>query len=87
MRSTDKKTGRSFVFAAVIMISNTKKHGFGYKDQSESMGPYQYDCPQRIIRLLSPIADFPMPAIPPSGVPALPPTRMSSASAGTGAHR
>jgi Domain of unknown function (DUF6927) len=59
VRSTDKKTGRSFVFAAVIMISNTKKGGFGYKDQSESMGPNQCDCPQRIMRLLSPLAELP----------------------------
>ena len=49
VRSTVKKTGRSFVFAAVIMISNTQKHGFGYKDQTESMGPNQFDCPLRII--------------------------------------
>ena len=59
VRSTEKKTGRSFVFAAVILISNTKKSGFGYKDQDEAMGPCQCDCPLRIIRLLSPIADLP----------------------------
>jgi hypothetical protein len=59
VQSTDKKTGHSFVFAAVIMISNTKKSGFGYKDQTESMGPNQLDCPLRIIRLLSPIGDLP----------------------------
>lgn len=59
VRSTVKKTGRPFVFAAVILISNTKKWGFGYKDQDEAMGPCQCDCPLRIIRLLSPIADLP----------------------------
>jgi hypothetical protein len=37
VRSTVKKTGCSFVFAAVILISNTKKHGFGYKDMTEAM--------------------------------------------------
>jgi hypothetical protein len=61
VRSTDKKTGHSFVFAAVIMISNTKKSGFGYKDMSESMGPCQCDCPDRIMRLLPPLADVPSP--------------------------
>ena len=61
VRSTDKKTGRSFVFAAVILISNTKKHGFGYKDMSESMGPCECGCPDRIMRLLSPVADIPNP--------------------------
>jgi hypothetical protein len=59
VRATDKTTGRSYVFAAVILIRNTKKDGFGYKDQDEGMGPHQYDCPQRIMRLLSPIADLP----------------------------
>jgi hypothetical protein len=59
IKSTDKKTGRSYVLAAVILISNTKKDGFGYKDQDEGMGPHQYDCPLRIMRLLSPIADLP----------------------------
>ena len=59
IRSTDKKTGCSYVFAAVILISNTKKDGFGYKEQDEGMGPHQYDCPQRIMRLLSPIDDLP----------------------------
>jgi hypothetical protein len=59
IRSTEKATGRAFVFAAVILISNTKKDGFGYKDQTETMGPHQYDCPQRIMRLLSPITHLP----------------------------
>jgi hypothetical protein len=62
VRTSDKKTGRSFVFAAVILIRNTKKDGFGYKDQTESMGPNEYDCPQRIMRLLSPVADIPNPS-------------------------
>ena len=83
VRSTEKKTGRSFVFAAVILISNTKKSGFGYKDMSESMGPCEFACPLRIIRLLSPIADLPIPAIPPSGAHALPPSTMSGASGGS----
>ena len=62
VRSTVKKTGCSFVFAAVILISNTKKHGFGYKDMTEAMGPCECDCPQRIMRLLSPVADIPNPS-------------------------
>ena len=60
VRSTEKKTGRSFVFAAVILISNTKKHGFGYKDQDRKHGAVPMRLPpDRIIRLLSPIADLP----------------------------
>jgi hypothetical protein len=59
VRSTDKKTGHSFVFAGVILISNTKKDGFGYKEQDEQMGPGEYACPRRIMRLLSPLPDLP----------------------------
>jgi hypothetical protein len=59
VRSTIKETGHSYVFAAVILISNTKKDGFGYKDQDESMGPNECTCSQRIMRLLSPLADLP----------------------------
>ncbi|MGC2523850.1 MAG: hypothetical protein WA417_14640 [Stellaceae bacterium] len=62
VKSTIKETGRSFVFAGVILISNTKKHGFGYKDMSESMGPWECACPDRIIHLLSPISDIPNPS-------------------------
>jgi hypothetical protein len=62
VKSTVKETGRSFVFAAVILISNTKKHGFGYKDMDETMGPSECACPERIMRLLSPVADFPHPS-------------------------
>jgi hypothetical protein len=62
VRSTDKATGRTFVFAGVILISNTKKHGFGYKDMDEAMGPCECDCPDRIMRLLSPISEIPYPS-------------------------
>jgi len=29
-------------------------HNFGYKDMDETMGPYRYDCPERILKLLTP---------------------------------
>ena len=61
VKSTDKKTRCSFVFAAVILISNTRKHGFGYKDMDETMGPCECDCPQRIMHLLSPLDEIPHP--------------------------
>ncbi|MFZ5650718.1 MAG: DUF6927 domain-containing protein [Bacillota bacterium] len=32
-------------------------YNFGYKDMEESMGPYQYDCPERILKLLTPTND------------------------------
>jgi hypothetical protein len=61
IKSTDKASGASYVFAAVVLISNTKKNGFGYKDMDESMGPCQCACPERIMSLLTPIADLPNP--------------------------
>jgi hypothetical protein len=61
IRNTDKATGKVYVFAAVILISNTRKHGFGYKDMDEGMGPYECACPDRIMRLLSPLAEMPHP--------------------------
>ena len=32
VKITEKITGNSYVLAAVILISNTRKNGFGYKD-------------------------------------------------------
>jgi hypothetical protein len=61
VKCTDKATGKYFVTAAVILISNTQKHGFGYKDMTESMGPCECACPDRIMRLLSPVEDLPYP--------------------------
>jgi len=62
IRSIEKATGTSFVFAAVILISNTQKNGFGYKDMTETMGPCECACPERIMRLLSPVEDIPNPS-------------------------
>ena len=62
LKCTDKTSGNAYVFAAVILISNTRKHGFGYKDMDETMGPYECACPDRIMRLLSPVADIPNPS-------------------------
>jgi hypothetical protein len=61
VKSTDKATAQSYVFAAVILFSNTQKNGFGYKSMDESVGPCQCACPDRIMRVLSPIADIPNP--------------------------
>ena len=80
VKSTDKATEESYVFAAVILISNTKKHGFGYKDMDESVGPCQCDCPDRIMRLLTRrSAISPTPAMPPIGAPASPRRKTAAA--------
>ena len=44
------------VFAVVFLTSTSRKDyfNFSYKDMSEDMGPYQFDCPKGILDLLSP---------------------------------
>jgi hypothetical protein len=61
IRNEDKASGKSYVFAAVILFRNTKRDGFGYKQMDEGMGPCEVDCPARIMRLLSPVEDLPSP--------------------------
>ena len=49
------KDGERKVFAFVCLLNYSKDHyNFGYKDMDESMGPYYYDCPKRILDLLTP---------------------------------
>lgn len=62
VRSLNKQTGASYVFCAVILFKNSKRDGFGYKMMDEGMGPCEVACPNRIMRLLSPIADIPDPS-------------------------
>lgn len=52
----DKATGERIVWAAVILINYapTEYHNFGYKDMDESMGPCEDDCPEKILKLLTP---------------------------------
>lgn len=51
--------GRRDVFAVICLV-NYRKSGykdgtiFGYKDMSENMGPYEVECPLRILDLLTP---------------------------------
>lgn len=50
-----KKTGERIVWAAVIKITHGRgDYGFCYKDMSEDMGPYYYDCPAKVLDLLTP---------------------------------
>ena len=62
IRNEEKETGRAYVFAAVVLFRNSARDGFGYKDMCESMGPVECDCPDRIMRLLSPVEDIPQPS-------------------------
>lgn len=54
---TIKPDGARQVWAAVFMLNFCPKardgYTFGYKDMSESMGPYLWNCPARILDLLT----------------------------------
>jgi hypothetical protein len=54
-----RKAGSSFVTAFVVLFRNTQRDGFGFKDMSEAMGPSVNDCPKRIMKLLTPIGEWP----------------------------
>lgn len=56
---TDKEKGTSEVFAMVCKTRTAilEYLNFGYKDMTEDMGPYCYDCPQSILKLLTPTDD------------------------------
>lgn len=55
VRTTDKTTGHSEVFAAVCLTSTRQDGGFnfGYKGMDEDMGPCEDDCPKGILVLLT----------------------------------
>lgn len=50
-----RETG-SYVIGAVCLTSVDKKdyYNFSYKDMTEDMHPYYYDCPESILKLLTP---------------------------------
>jgi hypothetical protein len=51
-------TGRREVWAAICLVRYNPRdregYIFGYKDTDESMGPYECDCPEPILDLLTP---------------------------------
>ena len=53
--------GEATTFAAICLIrwnpGARDGYVFGYKDMSETMGPYSYDCPASILDLLDPPAN------------------------------
>ena len=54
--------GADYVYCAVILFKNNERDGFGYKDMCESMGPCEVDCPDRIMKLLTPVEQIPNPS-------------------------
>lgn len=52
----NKKTND--IFAVIFLIRwNRGTYNFSYKGMSEFSGPYEYECPKRIIKLLTPLTD------------------------------
>ena len=51
--------GRTYTYAAVILVFNNARDGFGRKSMSEFSGPCEVDCPARIMALLSPLEEIP----------------------------
>lgn len=49
-------SGPKEVFAVVCLLDYRPNdyYNFGYKDMSENMHPYYYNCPERIFKLLTP---------------------------------
>lgn len=56
VKRTHKESGESCVWAAVFILNfrPSDYHNFGYKDMDESMGPYNTNCHERILDLLTP---------------------------------
>ena len=60
LRSTDRQTGKTIVFALVVMVKYTPNawdgHTLGWKEMGEAMLPYLFNCPERVLELLDPPA-------------------------------
>jgi hypothetical protein len=52
----NKQTGERSVFATIILVTlhEESSNNICYKDMDESSGPYAYNCPLRILNLLTP---------------------------------
>ncbi len=52
--------GSKYVFAAVCLLAYRPRDefNFGFKDMDESMEPFSYDCPERILKLLTELPYF-----------------------------
>jgi hypothetical protein len=50
-----KETGKVYAFVYMLTYDNKSYYNFGYKPMTEFVGPYQHECPERILKLLSPL--------------------------------
>ena len=57
VEQVNKETRDRKVWAVVILVRHYPKdphYNFGWKDMDESCGPYETNCPERILKLLTP---------------------------------
>lgn len=55
IESLNCNNGEKEVFAVITLVRfNNTYFNFGYKDMDETYGPYQTDCPESILKLLTP---------------------------------
>jgi hypothetical protein len=55
VEKVENSTGNRQVFAVIILLQYYRNdyYNFGYKDMSEDVGPYEAECPERILNLLT----------------------------------
>lgn len=58
IETTSPKTEKPKVYALVCQLHHVPNdyYNLGYKDVDEDMGPIEYDCPERILKFLTPPA-------------------------------
>lgn len=52
--------GRTYVFGTVVLLKffpSEPEYNFGWKEIDESMGPCECECPEKILRMLTPLND------------------------------
>ena len=57
IEQVNKETGRRIVWAAIVLVRHYPKdpcYNISWKDMDESCGPCETNCPERILKLLTP---------------------------------
>ena len=57
IEQVNKETGRRIVWAAIVLVRHYPKdpcHNISWKDMDEGCGSYETNCPERILKLLTP---------------------------------
>lgn len=57
IEQVNKETGKRIVWAAIVLVRHYPKdprYNISWKDMDEGCGPYETNCPERILKLLTP---------------------------------